>query len=79
MKTIDVGQVDLNNCISVAQSEPIVLTRAGEPVALIVGVNGMDEEQVELGASAKFWKLVQARRAQATISRDELERRLSSD
>jgi antitoxin (DNA-binding transcriptional repressor) of toxin-antitoxin stability system len=79
MKTLDVGQIDLNNCISVAQSEPIVLTRAGQPVALVVGVNGMDEEQIELGASAEFWKLVQARRAQATISRQELETWISAD
>ena len=79
MKSLDIGQTDLNSFISVAQKEPIVLTRAGEPVALIVGVEGMDNEQIELGASAEFWQLVQARRSQTTFNRSELERRLSSD
>jgi len=37
-------------------------------------VEGMDEEQLELGVSDKFWKLITERRNQETISRAELER-----
>jgi hypothetical protein len=45
---------------------------------VIVGVSGLDQEQVELGMSAKFWTLIAERRKQKTISREELERRLAS-
>jgi len=36
----------------------------------------MDKEQLQLGASDKFWKLIRVRRSQTTISRAELESRL---
>ena len=78
MKTLDVGQADLSSCVLDAQSEPIVLTRAGIPIALILGVDGMDREQVELGTSAEFWSMIQDRRRQPTLNRAELESRLNS-
>ena len=39
---------------------------------------GMDEEQLQLGSSDKFWKLVGKWRKEKTISRAELERRLNN-
>jgi len=36
-----------------------------------------DEEQLQLGSSDKFWKLVEKWRKEKTISRAELERRLN--
>jgi hypothetical protein len=36
----------------------------------------MDEEQIRLGSSLEFWKLIEESRRQTTISRQELERRL---
>jgi hypothetical protein len=78
MKSIDIGRADLNTCIFVAQDEPVMLTNQSRPLALIVGVNGMDEEQVSLGASSEFWTMIQARRAEPTLSRAELDNRLAS-
>jgi antitoxin (DNA-binding transcriptional repressor) of toxin-antitoxin stability system len=78
MKSFDVAQTSLDSCVTAAQSEPIMLTQHGEPIALIVGVDGLDEEQIELGASSDFWTLIKARRTQPTISRQELERRLGA-
>jgi hypothetical protein len=77
MKTVEVGQADLNNCVTASQSEPIMLTRKGAPIALILGINGMDAEQIELGISSEFWKLIESRRAQPTLSRQELDDRLA--
>jgi antitoxin (DNA-binding transcriptional repressor) of toxin-antitoxin stability system len=79
MNTVDIGQADIANCISAAQSQPIVVTQDGEPIALIVGVAGMDEEQISLGTSAEFWRMIQQRRGQPTISRSELENHLASE
>jgi hypothetical protein len=50
--------------------------RNRKPVALIVGVEGLNREQLELGSSDKFWRLIEQRRNQKTISRTELERRI---
>jgi hypothetical protein len=40
----------------------------------MVGLAGLDEEQLELGASDAFWQLITARRKQRTLTRSELER-----
>lgn len=37
-----------------------------------------DEEQLQLGSSDKFWKLVEKWRKEKTINRAELERRLNN-
>jgi antitoxin (DNA-binding transcriptional repressor) of toxin-antitoxin stability system len=60
----------------VAQSEQVVIVRDGNPVALVVGVQGLDDEQVALGTSDKFWRLIGQRRQESTLSRAELERKI---
>jgi len=76
MKQIVLEKADLESCVSQAQQQRLVITRRGRPVALIVGVEGMDTEQLELGSSDKFWKLLTKRRKQKTVSRSKLEQRL---
>jgi antitoxin (DNA-binding transcriptional repressor) of toxin-antitoxin stability system len=77
MKRIGLEQATLHGCVNEAQRERVVITRKGKPVALIVGVAGMDEEQLELGSSEKFWTLIETRRKQKTIDRAELEEKIS--
>jgi len=74
MKTVGLEQASLHTCVKDAQHERVVITQNGKPVALIVGVEGMDEEQLELSNSDAFWRLITERREQKTISRVELER-----
>jgi antitoxin (DNA-binding transcriptional repressor) of toxin-antitoxin stability system len=62
--------------IAEAQQERLILTRNGDPIALVVGVQGMDEEQIRLSSSLEFWNLIEESRRQKTIGRQELERRL---
>lgn len=78
MKVVGIQNANLNECVQVAQHERVLLTRGGEPVAVLVGVEGLDLEQVELGQSDHFWTLIRDRRTQPTISRAELEKRLRS-
>jgi antitoxin (DNA-binding transcriptional repressor) of toxin-antitoxin stability system len=75
VKTVSVEQATLDACIREAQHERVVVTREGVPVALVVGVEGLDEEQVDLGSSDEFWRLIGERRRQKTVSREELERK----
>ncbi len=78
MKTIPIEDATLELCVADAQQERLILTRNGDPVALVVGVAGLDEEQVRLGSSPEFWKLIEESRRRKTISREELERRLDA-
>ena len=76
MKTIGLEHTTLAACVKDARRERVVLTHKGKPVALVVGVEGLDEEQLQLGSSDTFWALIEARRKQQTISRAELEQRI---
>jgi len=78
MKTVDIHETNLNACVVDAQSERIVIMREGNPVALVVGVQGLDEEQAQLGASDEFWKLISERRKEPTLDRSALEKKLDS-
>ena len=75
MRQINVEKADFESCVRQAQQERLVITRKGSPIALLVGVEGMDREQLELGSSDKFWKLIAKRRGQKTMSRAKLEQR----
>ncbi len=77
MKTIGLEHATLEVCIKDARRERVVVTRKGKPVALVVGVEGMDEEQLQLGSSVKFWTLIEKRRRQRTIGRAQLEKKLA--
>jgi len=76
MKTVDVEQSDLRSCVEQAQRGRVVVMRNRKPVALIVGIEGLDLEQLQLGSSDKFWGLIDERRNQKTIPRANLERLL---
>ena len=76
MKVVGLEQASLDTCVNDAQRERVVITRNGKPIALIIGVEGIDKEQLELGSSDKFWRLIAERRTQKTLSRSELEQRI---
>lgn len=69
-------QKKIRQCVDMAQHERIVVTRRGQPAAVIVGVEGSDWEDLVIQTSASFWKLIEARREQPAISAIELRRRL---
>ena len=74
---VGLKEAKLNECVRAAQKDRVVITRNGKPVALIVGVDGMDLEQLELGDSQRFWNLIRRTRRQKSMSRAELEDRLA--
>ena len=78
MKVVSLDQADLDSCITDAQQERVVITRDGKPVALLVGIEGMDEEQLQRASSDRFWKLIAERRAQRIINRAELEQKINN-
>jgi hypothetical protein len=77
VKVIGIDEVNIEECVKDAQQQGVVLTRRGKPVALLIGVTGMDLEQIALGHSDEFWQLIRERRGQKTMSRAELEKQLT--
>lgn len=76
MKEMVIQRATLEECVKQAQQDRVVLTRNGKPIAVIVGVKGLDWEQLELGCSDDFWSLIRSRRRQRTITREQLNKRL---
>jgi prevent-host-death family protein len=78
MKVIALEDTNLDACVSEAQRERIVIviTRNGKPVALVVGVEGLDAEQLEFGSDPAFWELIAKRRRQRTMTRAQLEKKI---
>jgi antitoxin (DNA-binding transcriptional repressor) of toxin-antitoxin stability system len=77
VKVIGIDEANIKECVKDAQQERVVLTRRGKPIALIIGVAGMDLEQIARSHSDEFWQLIRDRRSQKTVSRAELEKRLA--
>jgi prevent-host-death family protein len=78
MRTFGIEEITLDMLVKESQHERVVITRNGEPVALVVGVEGADQEQIELGGNTKFWELVTERRMEKAIGRAELEQRIAN-
>ena len=76
MKTVAIEASTLETCVAEAKEQRVILTRDGQPIALLVAVEGIDEEQIRLASTPEFWSLIEGRRGEKTISREELERRL---
>jgi antitoxin (DNA-binding transcriptional repressor) of toxin-antitoxin stability system len=53
---------DLAGLIVSAQAERVVITRVGEPYALVVGLDNKDAEDLELEFSPDFWRMIEERR-----------------
>ncbi len=81
MKTVTVRdlQKSIKKVVDSAQDDRVVVTRRGQPAAVLVGVEGRDWETVVLETSSELWKLIEDRRAEPTISRAELAHRLAGD
>ena len=78
MKTISVRDLQkrVKQVVDAAQRDRVIVTRRGEPAAVVLGVEGKDWETVVLETSPAFWELIEARRSETTTSSDELKRRI---
>ena len=62
MKTISIEQATLDACVRDARHDRVIITQDGHPVALVIGLEGMDEEQLRILSGDEFWRLIGARR-----------------
>ncbi len=56
------AQAQLSGIVDQSQRERIVLTRHGQPIAVLTGVQGKDLEAVLLDQDPEFRKLIEERR-----------------
>lgn len=74
MKTVSARSLQkrVRRALEDSQDEPVVVTRHGNPVAVVVGVDGKDWETVVVETSPELWKLVNDRRKDKTVSTKDL-------
>jgi antitoxin (DNA-binding transcriptional repressor) of toxin-antitoxin stability system len=77
MKSIDLHSYSLPECVADSQGAQVLITDAGRPVAIVYGLQGLDDEQLQHCRDASFWDLMLARREQPTLTRQELEQSLA--
>lgn len=78
MKIVAIREVKqtLSARVEESQQESVIITRHGKPVAVLVGVEGQDLEEVMLQCSPGFWEMIQtSRRSNKRQSLAELRRR----
>jgi len=78
MKTVNARdfQKKIKECVDLSQQDHVVITRRGKPAAVMVGVEGKEWEDLVLQTSSTFWRLIDERRKEPTMSMKELRSRL---
>jgi antitoxin (DNA-binding transcriptional repressor) of toxin-antitoxin stability system len=81
MKEITLEQLAQETLASVeaAQRERVLVTRDGKPLALLVGLENKDEEDLQLETSVEFWKMIEERRREPTVPWEEVKAALLAD
>ena len=76
MKTVSVRELQkhVRDCVKTSQRDRIVVTRHGLPAALIIGVQGDDWETLALQTNPSFWRMIEQRRRDGTVSLQEMRR-----
>ena len=78
MKTVGVHdpQRTIRRAVARSQKEPVIVTRRGKPAAILIGVEGMDWEDLLLRTDASFWKMIERRRRQRGVPLRKAKERL---
>jgi antitoxin (DNA-binding transcriptional repressor) of toxin-antitoxin stability system len=82
MKKLPIEQLpqEIAELMQAAQLERIVITRNGQPFALVVGVENKDEEDLALEFSPAFWRMIEeARRESASVSLEDIKAKLEEE
>ena len=80
MKSVSLAEArsDIEALLDSAQKERVLITRAGKPTAVIVGVESYDEEDLALARAPEFWRMIEQRRRGRSISLAQLKARLKA-
>jgi len=78
MKQLTLEQLSeqLQDYVRSAQREQILITDNGKPIALLLGLENSDPEQLNLQLSARFWEMISDRRKRPTVPLSVVEEQL---
>jgi antitoxin (DNA-binding transcriptional repressor) of toxin-antitoxin stability system len=64
MKETTLGQLaqDIRASMKAAQSDRLLITQDGKPVAVVYGIENKDQEDARLETSDEFWRMIEERR-----------------
>jgi prevent-host-death family protein len=81
MKEITLEQLsrETSALLDAAQHERLVVTRNGKPLAVVVGIENKDEEDLRLEASPEFWRMIEERRREPTVPWEDVKAELLAD
>ena len=77
--TIEEFAQDVNGYLLAAQKERLVVTRDGEPLALVIGMENMDVEDFGYMTSPEFWRKIEETRQMPTVPLDQVRADLFAD
>jgi len=78
MKTVALrdAKQSLSGFVARSQRERVLITKHGRPAAVVIGVEGHDFEDVLVAEDPAFWRLIEQRRRQRTMSLADVKARL---
>lgn len=78
MKTVALREAkqSLSGFVARSQRERVLITKHGRPAAVVIGVEGHDFEDVLVAEDPAFWRLIEERRRQRTLSLSDVRARL---
>jgi prevent-host-death family protein len=81
MKEVTLEQLsqDTSALLDAAQRDKLLVTRAGKPLALVVGIENLDAEDWDLATSPEFWRMIEERRRSPTRPLKDAEAELFAD
>ncbi|HMF11434.1 MAG TPA: hypothetical protein VKE94_03990 [Gemmataceae bacterium] len=77
--TLEQFAKDVPGAMQAAQRERVLITQNGKPLALVVGVENKDEEDIHLESSPEFWRMIEERRREPTVRLKDVEAELFAD
>jgi hypothetical protein len=70
---------DPESFLHAAQAERLLVTRAGKPLVVLVGVKNKDREDWSMENSPDFWRMIEQRRNRPTLPLRDLKASLLSE
>ncbi|UXE63458.1 MAG: type II toxin-antitoxin system prevent-host-death family antitoxin [Woronichinia naegeliana WA131] len=80
MKQLTLEQLSeqLQDYVRSTQGEQILITDNGKPIALLLGLENTNLEQLNLQLSAQFWEMISDRRKRPTVPLSVVEKQLEN-
>ena len=82
MKTVELAKINarLEEYTRELGKSPLIITKKGVPIAVLVAIDGIDVEALAVSANPDFWAIIEESRAahdkEGGISSEEVARRL---